>query len=328
MNKTSVKIIGTGSFLPEKTLTNSDLEKMVDTSDEWIRTRTGIQCRHIADADTASSDLAYGASVKALEDAGVSPQELDLIIVATITPDQFFPSTACELQKKLGAEPCGAFDLMAACSGFTYGLVVASQFIENGGADKVLVVGAESLSKVTDYTDRGSCILFGDGAGAAVLSRSDHDGGLRHYEIGASGKGGECMILPAGGSRIPASVESVENRLHYMKIQGREVYRFAVTKMTELCDRAVTQAGIDWDDVTVVIPHQVNLRILEASAKRLGIDVDKYYVNIDRHGNTSAASVPIALDEARREGRFKDSDTIVFVAFGGGLTWACAVWTW
>ena len=328
MNKTSVKIVGTGSFLPEKVLTNADLEKMVDTSDEWIRTRTGIEKRHIADAQTASSDLAYEASVRALEDAGVSAQELDLIIVATITPDQLFPSTACELQKKLGAEPSAAFDLMAACSGFTYGLIVGTHFIESGGADKVLVVGAETLSKITDYTDRSSCILFGDGAGAVVLARSDHDGGLLHYRLGASGKGGECMILPAGGSRIPATVESIRNRLHYMKIHGREVYRFAVTKMTELCDLAVKGAGIEWDDVAVVIPHQVNLRILEASARRLDIDVGKYYVNIDRCGNTSAASVPIALDEARREGRFGDSDTIIFVAFGGGLTWACAVWKW
>ena len=328
MKKTAVKIVGTGSFVPEKILSNADLEKMVDTSDEWITTRTGIADRHIVDKDTASSDLAYEASKKALSEAGIGPKDLDLIIVATITPDQLFPSTACELQKKLGANPCGAFDLLAACSGFTYGVVAASQFIQGGVIGKALVVGAECLSKITDYTDRSSCILFGDGAGAAVLSASDGDSGLLHCELGADGAGGACMILPAGGSRIPASVESLESRLHYMKIRGREVYRFAVTKMYQICDRAVKKLNLTWDDVKLVIPHQVNMRILEASAKRLGVDVSKFYVNIGRYGNTSAASVPIALDEALKEGRFGDGDTIIFVAFGGGLTWACAAWKW
>ena len=328
MSKSAVKIVGTGSFVPEKVLSNADFEKMVDTSDEWITTRTGIADRHIVDADTASSDLAYEASKKALAEAGVGPKDLDQIIVATITPDQLFPSTACELQKRLGAEPCSAFDLSAACSGFIYGLVVASQSIQSGASKKILLVGAECLSKITDYTDRSSCILFGDGAGAVVLSESDGDCGLMHFELGADGAGGGSMVLPAGGSRIPASVKSVEDRLHYMKIAGREVYRFAVTKMTELCDRAIGELGVGWDEIKIIVPHQVNMRILEASAKRLGVEVDKFCVNIDRYGNTSAASVPIALDEAHRADRFSDSDIIMFVAFGGGLTWACAAWKW
>ena len=328
MRRIATKIVGTGSFVPERILNNADFETMVDTSDEWITTRTGIVARHIADADTASSDLAYEASKNALAEAGVSPKDLDQIIVATITPDQLFPSTACELQKRLGAGGCSAFDLSAACSGFIYGLVVACQFIQAGAAKKILLVGAECLSKITDYTDRSSCILFGDGAGAVVLSEADMDCGLMHFELGADGANGASMILPAGGSRIPASVKSVEDRQHTMKIAGREVYRFAVTKMTELCDRAIRELGVTWDEVKIVVPHQVNMRIIEASAKRLGVDVGKFCVNIDRYGNTSAASVPIALDEARRQGGIVDSDVILFVAFGGGLTWACAAWRW
>ncbi|MFH0965650.1 MAG: beta-ketoacyl-ACP synthase III [Planctomycetota bacterium] len=328
MKKLSAKITGTGSYLPEKVLTNFDLEKMVETSDEWIQTRTGIRERRVAREDQASSDLALEASRRALDDARVGVDELDLIMVATITPDQLFPSTACELQTKLGAPRAAAFDLLCACSGFTYATVVAAQFIKNGAARKVLIVGSECLTKITDYTDRTSCILFGDGAGAAVMEAAEGDCGLLHFELGADGSGGECMILPGGGSRIPTTAATLEQRLQYMKIRGREVYRFAVTKMSELVANAVKAAGISLDDVKLIIPHQVNLRILEAAAKRLGIDSAKFYVNIDRYGNTSAASIPIALDEARREKRFSDSDILIFVAFGGGLTWGSVVWKW
>ena len=328
MSKASVKIIGTGSYIPEKVLSNSDLEGMVETSDEWITTRTGIKERRVVEDGKASSDLAFEASRRALTDAGVAADELDMIIVATITPDHFFPSTACLLQDKLGAKHTGAFDLMGACSGFIYALVAGSHFIQAGGARKVLVVGAECLTKITDFTDRASCILFGDGAGAVVLSPGDGDAGLRYSELGADGSGAVYMIVPAGGSRTPTTAETVQARQHYIKIQGREVYRFAVMKMSELVANAVKMTGIGLDDVKIIIPHQVNLRILEGAAKRLGIPADKFYVNIDRIGNTSAASVPIALDEARREGCFGAGDVLIMVAFGGGLTWASAVWKW
>jgi len=324
-----VRISGTGSFLPEKILTNADFERMVDTSDEWIITRTGIKQRHVIEPGTATSDLAAEASRRAMEEAGVTPDKLDLIIVATITPDTLLPSAACHLQAKLGALNAGAFDVAAACSGFVYGANVAWQFIQTGRYDNILVVGAECLSTITDYQDRSSCILFGDGAGAAVFTASDDGRGEVLYgTLGADGRGADIMMMPAGGSRRPASHETVENREHYMTIRGRETYKFAVEKMADLVAQSLQEAGLTTADLRWIIPHQVNTRILEGAAKRLGVPMDDMYVNIDRIGNTSAASIPIALDEANRKGLLRSGDVVALVAFGGGLTWASMILRW
>jgi len=328
-NHQRVIIAGTGSFVPERVLSNADLEKMVDTSDEWIITRTGIRERRIAEDGMASSDLAEIASRRALESAGVSAEELDLVIVCTITPDTILPSCACWLQERIGAKNAGAFDITAACSGFIYGLSVASNFIKAGAARLALVVGSECLSKITDYTDRTSCILFGDGAGAAVLrSTGNEESGILDFILGADGAGGELMILPAGGSRIPATHRSIDERLHYMKIRGREVFKFAVLKMVELVKASVERVGMSTKDIKLVIPHQVNTRILRSAAEKLGMPMEKIFINIDRYGNTSAASVPIALDEAHRAGQIGRGDLVVLVAFGGGLTWGSCLLRW
>ena len=321
-------IIGTGSFVPEKVLTNFDLEKMVDTSDEWIFTRTGIRERRIAADNQCTSDLGAEACRRALADAGMRPDEVSLIIVATITPDYFFPSTACMIQQKIGATRTGGFDLSAACAGFVYGLILGARLIEADPSQTVLVVGAETLTKITDYKDRSSCILFGDGAGAAVLRASSGECGVLASEYGVDGSGGEFMKLPAGGSAMPASEDTVRQRLHYMRVAGRETFRFAVIKMAELVEDALKRSGLGMDDVSLIVPHQVNSRILQAAAERLGVGMDKIYCNIDRYGNTSAASVPIALDEAARNGRIKRGDVVVLVAFGGGLSWSSAVVRW
>ena len=324
-----VMISGTGSYLPEKILTNHDLEKMVDTSDEWITTRTGIKERHIAPDDWAASDLAAEAARRALADAGISAEELDLIIVATITGDTPLPSTACWLQAKIGAVNAGAFDLSAACSGFVYGANVAWQFVRNGMFDNVLVVGAEVLSKFTDWQDRTSCILFGDGAGAAVFSASQEpQRDILYGTIGADGRGAEIMTTPAGGSRKPASHDTVDNREHYMSIRGRETYKFAVQKMASLLADGLAAVNMTTDDLRWIIPHQVNTRILQGAVKRLGIPLDEIYINIDSVGNTSAASVPIALDEAARKGLLHHGDVVALVAFGGGLSWASMILRW
>jgi len=324
-----VRIAGTGSFLPEKVLTNADFERMVDTSDEWITTRTGIKERHIVDGGVVTSDLAYEASKLALEDAKVSVEQLDLIIVASITPDTILPASACWLQAKLGAFNAGAFDILAACSGFLYAANIAWQFIATGRYERILVVGAECLSKFTNYQDRTSCILFGDGAGAAVLSAcQDGPGEILYGMMGADGRGAEIMIMPAGGSRRPPSHETVDNREHYMAVRGRETYKFAVEKMADLVAESLKAAGLAPADLRWIIPHQVNTRILEGAAKRLGIPMEDMYVNIDRVGNTSAASVPIALDEANRKGLLKCGDLVALVAFGGGLTWSSMILRW
>lgn len=323
------RIWGTGSYLPPRILTNHDLERMVDTSDEWITQRTGIKERRIAEPGTPTSRLACEAARAALEDAGLSPEDIDLIIVATISPDTILPATACWVQAELGALRAGAIDVVAACSGFLYGLAFAVNHVQANPEDRVLVIGAEILSCITDYTDRTSCILFGDGAGAAVVARSDDpERGFGSFELGADGRGAEMMILPAGGTRNPTSPETLQNRLHYMKIRGREVYRFAVTKMVEMVSLAMERGGIAADELKLIVPHQVNIRILEAAAKRLGVPMEKIYVNIDRYGNTSAASVPIALDEAVRSGVIEPGDPLVLVAFGGGLTWAACSLRW
>jgi len=323
------RILGSGSFLPERVLTNHDLEQMVETSDEWITVRTGIKERRLVEPGTPTSELAYRASLPAMEEAGVSPGEIDLIILATITPDTILPATACWLQDRLNATNAGAIDVIAACSGFIYGLSFAANHIQANPDHKVLVIGAEALSYITDYTDRTSCILFGDGAGAVVVGRSeDPQRGLGPFTMGADGSGAEMMITPAGGTRLPATHQTLDDGLHYMKIRGREVYRFAVTKMVEMVTTAMATGGITRDELKLVIPHQVNIRILEAAAKRLDLPMEKIYVNIDRCGNTSAASVPIAIDEAVRGGELQPGDPVVLVAFGGGLTWAACSMRW
>lgn len=320
-------IAGLGSAIPDKILTNQDLEKMVDTSDEWIFERTGIRERRIVDSKTTTSDLAYEASIKALEDAGIGAEELDLIIVATVTPDMVFPATACLIQDRLGAKKAGAFDLEAGCSGFVYGIIIAAQFIEAGTYENILVVGAETLSKITNWKDRTTCILFGDGAGAAVL-RPVSKGGILTTHLGSDGSGGQYLDFPAGGSKLPASEETVKGELHYIRMDGNQVYKFAVRVMGQAAARVAREAGLSPDDIDLFVPHQANQRIIIAAARRLGVDMDRVFINLHKYGNTSTASVPIALDEAYREGRLKSGDNVILVGFGAGLTWASACLQW
>lgn len=324
----AVGIIGIGSYVPEKILTNKDLEAMVETSDEWIVDRTGIKERRIADAETATSDLAYQAALKALEDAKLKAEELDLIIVATATPDMSFPSTACLVQSRLGAVKAAAFDLTAGCSGFVYGLVVATQFVKSGTYGKVLVIGAETLSKILDWTDRNTCVLFGDGAGAAVIGEVEKGYGILGVDLGADGAGGELLKLPAGGSRLPASEQTVAQRLHYVHMNGNEVFKFAVKVMGEAAAKALDHAGLSQADIDCLIPHQANIRIIQSAAKRLKVPMEKVMLNVDKYGNTSAASIPIALNEAVKNGKVKNGDVVVVVGFGAGLTWASCVLKW
>ena len=327
-NKLAAAIVGTGACLPEKVVTNADLEKMVDTSDEWIFSRTGIRERRIVADGQLTSDLGTAACRQALEDAGVKPEEVSLIITATITPDFPFPSTSAIIQHKIGAANAGGFDLQAACAGFIYGLIMGARLIEADPSQTVLVTGAETLTKITDYTDRSSCILFGDGAGAVVLQARENGSGVLASEYGVDGSGADFMKLPAGGSAMPASEETVRDKMHYMKIHGRQTFRFAVVKMANLVKDAIEDSGLTMDDVKLIVPHQVNSRILQASAERLDIGMEKLYCNIDRYGNTSAASVPIALDEAARRGHIQRGDNIVLVGFGGGLSWSSVVIRW
>ncbi|MDU2065617.1 MAG: beta-ketoacyl-ACP synthase III [Sporomusaceae bacterium] len=328
MNNKAVGIIGIGSYLPEKEMTNYDLEKLVDTNDEWIVERTGIKARRIAAAEESTSDLATMAARRALADAGVTADEIDLIIVATATPDMLFPSTACLVQDKLQASHAAAFDLAAGCSGFAYGLVTGTQFIKSGCYKKVLVIGAETLSRILDWTDRNTCVLFGDGAGAAVLGEVEAGFGLLGSYLGADGSGGELLKLPAGGSRLPASALTVANREHYVFMSGNEVFKFAIKIMGEAALKALESAGLTRSDVDVLVPHQANMRIIQSAAKRLKMPMEKVVVNLDKYGNTSAGSIPIALDEAYHAGTIKKGDNVVLVGFGAGLTWASAVIKW
>lgn len=327
-NLRPVGVIGTGKYVPEKILTNSDLEKMVDTNDEWIVSRTGIKERHIAAPDQATSDLAYEAAMKALESAGMTGSDLDLIIVATITPDSAFPSTACILQDKLGAKGAAAFDLSAACSGFVYGLATATSFIQSGMYNNALVIGADCLSRITDYTDRNTCVLFGDGAGAVVIGEVPEGRGFKSFDLGAEGAGGGLLQLEGGGSRLPASAETVENRKHYIYMNGREVFKFAVRVMGTATDEVLRKAGMERTDVDLFVPHQANIRIIQSAMQRLELPEEKVVVNVDKYANTSAASIPLALVEAAEEGRMKAGDTILMVGFGGGLTWGASVLVW
>ncbi len=321
-------ITGTGSFLPENVLTNSDLEQIVDTSDEWIVKRTGIRERRIIGKDESTATIATRAGRRACRDAGIDPAELDLIICATITPETPCPATACYIQRDLGASKAVPFDLSAACSGFVYGLAVAGSFIETGRSKKALVIGAETLSTVTDYQDRSSCILFGDGAGAAVLQpTSQQDTGLRYSVLCADGEGWDYIWIPGGGSRMPSSIESVTGRQHFLKMRGRDVYKFAVEKMQWLLSDCMKACDLKPSDVDMIIPHQVNSRIIMSAAEKAKLSMKKVYMNIERVGNTSAASIPIALDEAVNRKLIGPGSTVVLIAFGAGLTWAGAVVT-
>lgn len=324
---TKAGILGVGSYLPEKIISNFDLEKIMYTSDEWIRTRTGIKERRVADENEATSDLATKAALNAIKDANLTPEDIDLIIVATITPDMIFPSTACLVQANIKATKAACFDLEAACSGFIYGMAVAKQFIETNTYKHVLVIGAEALSRILDYEDRSTAILFGDGAGAVVMG-SVNEGGVLSTNLGSDGNGKDYLNIPAGGSKNPASEETLKNRLHYVKMAGNDVFKFAVRIMQDASIKCVESANLDIQDIDYLIPHQANIRIIEASAKRLKLNMDKVYVNLDRYGNMSSASIPVALDQAYREGKIKKGDNIVLVGFGGGLTWGASVVRW
>ena len=326
LEKPRAAITGIGAVVPERVLSNADLEKIVDTSDEWITQRTGIKERRIVSEDESTATLAIESARRALDDANVAPADLDLIVCATVTPEIPFPATACFVQDALGATDVPAFDISAACSGFIYELMIARQFIENGTYRRILVVAADTLSRITDYTDRGSCILFGDAAGAAVLEPTNHDGlGLLYTVMHADGSGWDFIHVPAGGARKPASVETVEAHEHYVKLRGRDVYRFAVEKMQWLLGDCMDKCGLAVDQIDLMIPHQVNERIIKSAVAKFNYPMDKVYMNIDRYGNTSGASIPLALAEAREKGLISEGSTVMMIAFGAGLTWAGAV---
>lgn len=328
MNLRPVGIIGTGMYVPEKVLTNADMEKIVDTNDEWIVSRTGIRERHIAAPEQATSDLAYEAAVRALDKAGLTADQLDLIIVATITPDMAFPSTACILQDKLGAKKAAAFDLSAACSGFVYSLATAVNFIGSGMYGNALVIGADTLSRITDYSDRNTCVLFGDGAGAVVLGPVAEGRGFKSFDLGAEGSGGVQLNLKAGGSRLPASEETVKEGKHYIYMNGREVFKFAVRVMGTATDEVLRKAGFEKEDIDLFVPHQANIRIIQSAMQRLNLPEEKCVINVDKYANTSAASIPLALVEAAESGRIHEGDKVLLVGFGGGLTWGAATLVW
>jgi len=327
-NNLSVGIVGTGVYLPETVLTNAELEKTVDTSDEWIRSRSGICERRIINEGEATSDIACRAARMAVQDAGISLQEVDAIVVATVTPDMLFPSTACLVQNGLGLNRVAAFDVGAGCSGFVYAMGIGSQFIKTGMYNTVLVIGAESLSRIINWQDRNTCVLFGDGAGAAVLRPVPEGFGILSLDLGADGSGADLLKLPAGGSRMPVTHENCCSTDHYLNMSGREVFKFAVKIIGESALNALEKAGLDKKDVDCFIPHQANIRIIEAAVRRLNLPMDKVFVNVQKYGNTSAASIPVAVHEAVAEGRIKRGDIVVLVGFGAGLTWGASVIKW
>ncbi len=322
-----IGILGTGSAVPERILDNFELENMVETSNEWIVTRTGIKERRIAAPTDTASTLAYKAALRALEAAGKKPRDLDLIIVATVTPDMAFPATACLLQDLLGVEDIPAFDLSAGCSGFGYALTAAEGMLK-GAYKTALVVGVDILSKITDYSDRSTCVLFGDGAGAVILGEVPLGYGIIEAELGAQGSGGGLLQMPAGGSLKPASIQTVQNKQHFIKMAGSDVFKFAVRVMAAATDRILAAAGVEHSQVNWVVPHQANIRIIQAAANRLGIPPERFFVNVERYGNTSAASIGLALDELARRGDLKDGDLVVLVGFGAGLTWSAQLIKW
>jgi len=323
----NVYIAGIGSYVPDKVLTNFDLEKIVETSDEWIRTRSGIKERRVSEDNVPTSELAANAAKRALESAKIKTDEVEAIIVATATPDMLFPSTACLVQHKIGARRIISFDISAGCTGWLYALTIVESFIKNG-YDNILVIGAEELTKITDYTDRSTCVLFGDAAGAALLKKTDEKRGILSTYYSADGSYGHLLQQPAGGSRIPASHESVENKLHYLKMEGNEVFKVAVRAMYESAIETLKKVDISPEQVDLLVPHQANIRIIEATAKRLNIPMDKVGINLDKYGNTSAASIPIGLDEAAKAGRIKKGDLVLLVAFGAGFTWGGVLVRW
>ncbi|MBN2147604.1 MAG: ketoacyl-ACP synthase III [Anaerolineales bacterium] len=321
-------ITGWGMTVPEKILTNEELAGMVDTSDEWIRTRTGIRERHIAGPDDTTASLAVTAALNALQVASLKPSDVDLIIVSTSSPEHLFPATACLVQDRIGAVKAGAFDLSGACSGFIYALNIATQCIRTGSIKNALVIGAETLSRLTNWKDRDTCILFGDGAGAFVLQASEEPGGLVSATMRSDGSGSDLLSVPAGGSRMPASLETIYKGQHYLQMKGREVFRFATRVMSMATKEVVDAAGLTIQEINLVIPHQANERIIDAAARALDIPLEKCVVNVDRYGNTSTASIPIATCEAIQQGRLQAGDRVVFVGFGAGLTWGAAVAVW
>jgi 3-oxoacyl-[acyl-carrier-protein] synthase-3 len=322
-------IAGTGSYLPKRVLTNFDLEKIVETSDEWIKTRTGIHERRLVEDGVATSDLAINAARAALENAGLAPDELELIIVATVTPDRLFPATACMIQYQLGAKNAVAFDLNAACSGFIYCLKTAEQYIKAGSCKNILIIGAEAISKIVDWTDRNTCVLFGDGAGAAVIQASnDNCRGIVDTQLHVDGSLTDVLAMPAGGSKLPASRQTVDDKLHYIKMKGNELFKIAVRNMAESAQDILECNGLTVKDVDLFIPHQANIRIINAVANAISLPEDRICYTIKKYGNTSAASIPIALDEAARSGRLKRGDLVLLSAFGSGLAWAASLIRW
>lgn len=324
----TASIIGTGSYAPDHVMTNADLEKLVETSDEWIKSRTGIRERRIAGPEMLTSEMAARASQAAIENAGIKAEEIDLIICATVTPDMFFPNTACFVQTKIGAVNAACFDLSAACSGFLFGVETARQYIASGTYRTVLVIGADKLSSIVDWTDRNTCILFGDGAGAAILQHREGSRGILATRMGSNGKLADILYIPGGGSACPVTTANIDEKPATIRMNGRETYKHAVTAMVEASQQVLADAGLSSSEVTCFIPHQANLRIIEAIADRLNVSMDHFHINLDRYGNTSAAAVAIALDEAARSGRFQRGDKILMVVFGGGLTWASSVVEW
>ncbi|MCC7203273.1 MAG: ketoacyl-ACP synthase III [Nitrospirae bacterium] len=322
------RIAGTGSYLPLRVLSNKDLENMVDTSDEWIVERTGISERRIAAEDEAASDLAFFAAEKAVKNSGIKPSDIDFIIVATVTPDMLFPSTACLVQNRLGAKGAFAFDLSAACSGFIYALSVADQYIKSGMYSTGLVIGSDVFSKVTDWTDRNTCVLFGDGAGAVILKADSGPKGVISTHLYSDGTSWDMLYVPGGGSRIPPGEDMIKSRLQFVKMRGNETFKVAVNTMCNSINEALKSNGLTADDIKLFIPHQANLRIIQAIGKKLCVPMERFMINLDRYGNTSAASIPIALDEALNEGRISDGDNILLEAFGGGLTWGAVLIKW
>jgi len=324
----TVSIVGTGSYVPERVLSNKDLEKIVETSDEWITTRTGIRERRIAREDEFTSHLAAAAARAAMEQADITATEIDLIIVATVTPDTNFPATACWVQKLLGANRAACFDISAACSGFLYGIEIAQQFISNHTYETILVIGADKLSSILNWEDRNTCVLFGDGAGAAILRYRANSHGVISTYMGSDGNYSDILIMPGGGCALPVTPENIHLKQNTLQMNGRETFKQAVGSMLNAANRALEQSGLTIDDLTCIIPHQANMRIIEALADRMDIPLSRFHTNLAKYGNTSAAAVAIALDEANREGRFQVGDYILLVVFGGGLTWASSVIQW
>ncbi len=323
------KISALGCYVPPRVLTNFDLEKMVDTSNQWILERTGIRERHIADPDMATSDMAVEAARAALAQRGIQASELDAILVCTVTPDMMFPSTACLVQERIGAKGAWGFDLIAACSSFLYGLTTAAHFVAAGSHRKVLVIGADTMSRIVDYTDRATCVLFGDGAGAMLVEPAEDDSvGFVDFLNEIDGSGAEFLKMPAGGSRLPASHETVEKRLHYVYQEGQQVFKFAVRRMYEVCRDLIQRNNLTARDVKVLIPHQANARIITATAERLGMNSDQVILNIDRYGNTTSATIPLATRDAVESGRLKKGDLVLFAAVGAGYTVGASLWRW